>query len=62
MGYLSNEGELDTAVVIRSALVQDGTAHVRAGAGVVADSDPMAEAHETSAKARSVLRALGVAS
>lgn len=59
VGYLCGNGDLDTAIVIRSALVRDGMARVQAGAGVVADSDPMAEADETRRKAQSVLRALG---
>lgn len=58
IGYFTGEGELDTAVVIRSALVKDGVAHVRAGAGVVHDSDPAAEADETRRKAANVLEAL----
>lgn len=61
VGYLTGEGELDSAVVIRSALVKDGVAYVRAGAGVVFDSDPMAEADETRRKAESVLTALRMA-
>ncbi|MGH8225745.1 MAG: anthranilate synthase component 1 [Gammaproteobacteria bacterium] len=59
VGYLCGNGDLDTAIVIRSALVQNGVARVQAGAGVVADSDPLAEAEETRRKAQSVLRALG---
>ena len=59
VGYLSCDGEMDTAIVIRSALVVDGVAHVRAGAGVVYDSDPKAETDETRRKAEAVLRALG---
>jgi anthranilate synthase component 1 len=58
VGYLTHGGEMDTAIVIRSALVQDGIAHIRAGAGVVLDSDPDREAQETSRKAASVLQAL----
>jgi anthranilate synthase component 1 len=58
IGYFTGAGELDTAIVIRSALVKDGVAHVRAGAGVVHDSDPVAEADETRRKAASVLEAL----
>ena len=58
IGWLSGEGLLDTGVVIRSALVKDGTAYVRAGAGVVHDSDPMAEADETRRKASAVLSAI----
>ena len=52
-------GEMDTAIVIRSAVVKDDVAYVRAGAGVVYDSDPMAEARETTNKAAAVLKALG---
>jgi anthranilate synthase component 1 len=58
VGYLAHDGTLDTAIVIRSALVQDGVARVRAGAGVVLDSDPAKEAQETRHKAAAVLRAL----
>lgn len=59
IGYLTGDGTMDTAVVIRSALVRGGIAEVRVGAGVVADSDPLAEAAETRAKASAVLAALG---
>jgi anthranilate synthase component 1 len=58
IGWLNGEGLLDTGVVIRSALVKDGIAYVRAGAGVVHDSDPMAEADETRRKASAVLSAI----
>ena len=58
IGWLSGEGLMDTGVIIRSALVMDGTAYVRAGAGVVYDSDPMAEADETRRKASAVLSAI----
>lgn len=61
VGFLTGRGEMDSAVVIRSALVRDGMAEVRAGAGVVADSNPQAEADETRAKASAVLAALGAA-
>lgn len=60
VGYLTSDGEMDTAIIIRSALVKDGVAYVRAGAGVVFDSDPMAEAHETRAKASAVLKAISL--
>lgn len=59
IGYLTGGGTMDTAVVIRSALVRAGIAEVRAGAGVIADSDPLSEAAETRAKASAVLAALG---
>jgi anthranilate synthase component 1 len=58
IGWLNGEGALDTGVVIRSALVKDGVAYVRAGAGVVYDSDPVAEADETRRKASAVLSAI----
>ena len=52
------KGRWTPAIVIRSALVKDGTAYVRAGAGVVHDSDPVAEADETRRKASAVLSAI----
>ncbi len=58
VGYLTHGGEMDTALVIRSATVRDGVAEVRAGAGVVADSDPDREAQETRHKAAAVLEAI----
>ena len=61
IGWIAGDGSMDSAVVIRSALVNDGIAEVRAGAGVVADSDPLSEAAETRAKASAVLAALGAA-
>ncbi|MBM4188824.1 MAG: anthranilate synthase component 1 [Gemmatimonadetes bacterium] len=60
-GYLRFDGSLDTAIVIRSAVVQRGQAHVTAGAGVVLDSDPDGEARETRHKARAVLGAIATA-
>jgi anthranilate synthase component 1 len=59
IGWIAGDGSMDSAVVIRSALVSGGVATVRAGAGVVQDSDPAAEAAETRAKAGAVLAALG---
>lgn len=61
VGWLNGEGAMDTGVVIRSAVVKDGTAFVRAGAGVVHDSDPMKEADETRRKASAVLSAIAAA-
>lgn len=60
VGYLTCDGELDTAIIIRSAVVRAGAAYVRAGAGVVHDSDPASETDETSRKAAAVLRALAI--
>ena len=43
VGYFSAAGEMDTCIVLRTALVKDGTMYVQAGAGIVADSDPASE-------------------
>lgn len=59
IGWLSHDGSFDSAIVIRSALVKGGVAHVRAGAGIVFDSEPADEADETRRKAAAVLRAVG---
>ncbi|CAI2016003.1 anthranilate synthase component 1 [Serratia fonticola] len=61
VGYFTAHGDLDTCIVIRSAYVEDGVATVQAGAGVVLDSVPQAEADETRNKARAVLRAIASA-
>lgn len=58
IGWVNGEGMMDTGVVIRSALVKDEVAYVRAGAGVVHDSDPLREADETRRKASAMLAAL----
>ncbi len=58
VGYLTGEGTLDTCIVIRSAYVENGVAQVQAGAGVVFDSDPQAEADETRGKAQAVISAI----
>ncbi|MFI9105177.1 anthranilate synthase component I [Streptomyces fildesensis] len=62
VGYLDFAGDSDTAIAIRTALLRDGTAYVQAGAGVVADSDPVAEDTECRNKAAAVLRAVATAS
>jgi len=61
MGYVSRHGKADLNILIRSLVVERGTVSFRAGAGVVADSVPALELAETRAKARGLLRALGVA-
>jgi len=58
IGWLNGAGLMDSAVVIRSAVVRHGIAYVRAGAGVVHDSDPHAEADETKRKASALLSVL----
>jgi anthranilate synthase component 1 len=62
VGYVGWGGRtLDTAIAIRTAVIQNGRAWVQAGAGIVADSDPHSELRETEAKARAVLVALALA-
>jgi anthranilate synthase component 1 len=56
-GYFGADGGMDTCIGLRTALVKDGTMYVQAGAGVVADSDPVAEYEETRQKARALFRA-----
>jgi anthranilate synthase component 1 len=58
VGYISFTGNLDLAITIRTAIVEDGRLTVRAGAGIVADSDPERERQETINKAKSVQKAL----
>ena len=58
IGYVDFAGNLDCCITIRTIVIQDGIAHVQAGAGIVADSDPTAEFDETRAKAAALLRAL----
>jgi anthranilate synthase component 1 len=56
-GYISAGGELDTCIVLRTALFMDGKLYVQAGGGVVADSDPLAEYQETVDKSAALKRA-----
>ena len=58
VGYVTSDGRMDTAIIIRAAVEKEGVAHVRAGAGVVHDSVPAAEADETRRKAGAVLDAI----
>lgn len=58
VGYISFTGNMDLAITIRTACVEDGRLTVRAGAGIVADSDPESERMETVNKAKSVQNAL----
>jgi anthranilate synthase component 1 len=57
VGYFSAAGEMDTAIVLRTALVKDGVMYVQAGAGIVADSDPKFEQQECINKAKALFRA-----
>ncbi len=57
VGYFSAKGDMNTCIVLRTALVKDGTLYVQAGGGVVADSDPLAEYEETVNKAKALVHA-----
>ncbi len=57
VGYFSADGNMDTCIVLRTALVKDGRMYVQAGAGVVADSVPASEQEECVIKARALFRA-----
>jgi len=59
LGYLTRDGRLDLNILIRTMTLRASRADFRAGAGIVADSDPERELEETRAKARGLLRALG---
>jgi anthranilate synthase component 1 len=60
IGWLNRDGDMDLNILIRSAEVEGHELRFRTGAGIVADSDPQRELEETRAKARGMLRALGV--
>ena len=62
VGYLGWDGNMDTAIAIRTAVIKDGQVHVQAGAGVVADSVPQSEWDETMSKARAMMKAAAQAS
>jgi anthranilate synthase component 1 len=57
VGYIGWNGNMDTAIAIRTAVIKDEVLHVQAGAGVVADSIPELEWKETMNKARAIMRA-----
>jgi anthranilate synthase component 1 len=61
VGYLSWNGNMDTAIAIRTAVIKDKVLHIQAGAGVVADSVPQNEWDETMNKGRAVFRAVAMA-
>lgn len=57
IGYFGAAGEMDTCIVLRTAVVKDGSMHVQAGAGIVYDSDPENEQQECRNKAQALFRA-----
>ncbi|NYZ62219.1 anthranilate synthase component I [Luteimonas deserti] len=61
VGYIGWHGDADTAIAIRTAVIQDGRLYVQAGAGIVYDSDPEMEWAETMNKGRALFRAVAQA-
>jgi anthranilate synthase component 1 len=61
VGYIGWSGNMDTAIAIRTALIQDGILYMQAGAGIVYDSQPGLEWKETINKSRVVFRAAALA-
>lgn len=57
LGYFSYDGNLDSCITLRTALLKDGMIHIQAGAGIVADSQPAAEYQETINKASALFKA-----
>lgn len=57
IGYFSADGEMDTCIVLRTAVVKDGRMYVQAGAGIVYDSNPESEQQECVNKAKALFRA-----
>lgn len=61
IGYLGWDGNMDTAIAIRTAVIKNQILHIQAGAGIVYDSEPELEWQETMNKARGVIRAVEMA-
>jgi anthranilate synthase component I len=60
VGYIDFAGNMDTCIALRTIVIQNGTAYVQAGAGIVADSVPATEYEETLNKARGLLKAIEI--
>ena len=60
VGYIDFAGNMDTCIALRTMVIQDGTAYIQAGAGIVADSVPKLEYEETLNKARGLLKAIEI--
>ncbi len=61
LGYVGYDGNMDTCIMLRTALLKHGQIHIQAGAGVVADSVPASEYQETVSKASALLKAVAMA-
>lgn len=62
IGYIDFSGNMDACIAIRMAVKKDGRVYVQAGAGIVADSDPVSEYRESENKAKAVMEAIAMAS
>ena len=58
LGYFGFDGNHDSCICIRTALIKDGQIHIQSGAGIVADSSPNNEFNETVNKAKAMLKAV----
>jgi len=58
IGYFGANGDMDTCIALRTAVVKDNTMYVQAGGGIVADSEPEGEFQESRSKARALIRAM----
>jgi len=61
LGYFGYDGNMDTCIMLRTALLQGGEIHIQAGAGIVADSVPASEYQETISKASALFKAVAMA-
>ena len=61
VGYIGWNGNMDTAIAIRTAVIKDGVLHIQVGAGIVYDSVPRREWEETMSKGRAIFRAVAMA-
>jgi anthranilate synthase component 1 len=61
LGYVGYDGNLDTCIMLRTALLKDGQIHIQSGAGIVADSVPASEYQETISKASALFKAVAMA-
>jgi anthranilate synthase component I len=57
VGYFGADGSMDSCIVLRTAIIKDGKMHMQAGAGIVADSDPVSEQKECEAKSGALMAA-----
>ena len=61
LGYFGYDGNMDTCIMLRTALLKDGQIHIQSGAGIVADSVPASEYQETMSKASALFKAVAMA-